>query len=167
MVSAPSRRDLARYQIDNGLSERRSLRVIGMSPSSFRYQPVADRNTALKERIIALAQRHRRYGAWMIYLKFAPGQRDRESQASGSALCRSGPPSGRRSRSPTVILWNGPWPPTRCGPWISCSIGQQKDASQKTCPSSMTRALNDSSACLKAVLCLDSTARRQRNLQAV
>lgn len=69
MVSAPSRRDLVRYMIDAGLSERRSLRVMGMSPSAFRYQPVADRNTALKERIIALAQRHRRYGAGMIYLK--------------------------------------------------------------------------------------------------
>ena len=69
MVSAPSRRDLVRSMIDKGLSERRSLRVVGMSPSAFRYQPVADRNTALKERIIALAQRHRRYGAGMIYLK--------------------------------------------------------------------------------------------------
>ena len=69
MVSAPSRRDLVRYMIDKGLSERRSLQVVGMSPSAFRYQPVADRNAALKERIIALAQRHRRYGAGMIYLK--------------------------------------------------------------------------------------------------
>jgi transposase InsO family protein len=55
--------------IAKGLSERRSLLVVGMSPSAFRYQPVADRNTTLKERIIALAQRHRRYGAGMIYLK--------------------------------------------------------------------------------------------------
>ena len=69
MVSAPSRRDLVRSMIDKGLSERRSLRVVGMSPSAFRYQPVADRNAALKERIIALAQRHRRYGAGMTYLK--------------------------------------------------------------------------------------------------
>lgn len=68
-MSAPSRRDLVRYMIDKGLSERRSLRVIGMSPSAFRYQPVTDQNAALKERIIALAQRHRRYGAGMIYLK--------------------------------------------------------------------------------------------------
>jgi putative transposase len=30
---------------------------------------VMDRNTALKEKIITLAQRHRRYGAGMIYLK--------------------------------------------------------------------------------------------------
>lgn len=55
--------------IDKGLSERRALRVIGMSPSAFRYQPVTDRNVALKEKIVALAQRHRRYGAGMIYLK--------------------------------------------------------------------------------------------------
>ena len=69
MVSAPSRRDLVRYMIDQGLSERRSLRVIGMSPSAFRYLPAINRNATLKERIIALAQRHRRYGAGMIYLK--------------------------------------------------------------------------------------------------
>ena len=69
MVSAPSRRDLVRYMIDKGLSERRALRVIGMSPSAYRYQPAPERNCALKEKIIALAQRHRRYGAGMIYLK--------------------------------------------------------------------------------------------------
>lgn len=68
-MSASSRRDLVRYMIDKGLSERRALRVIGMSPSAYRYQPAQDRNCALKEKIIALAQRHRRYGAGMIYLK--------------------------------------------------------------------------------------------------
>ena len=52
-----------------GLSERRSLQVIGMSASSFRYQPAPDRNQALREQIITLAQRHRRYGSGMIYLK--------------------------------------------------------------------------------------------------
>jgi len=52
-----------------GLSERRSLQVIGMSASSFRYQTTPDRNQALREQIVALAQRHRRYGSGMIYLK--------------------------------------------------------------------------------------------------
>jgi len=52
-----------------GLSERRSLQVIGMSASSLRYQTAPDRNLALRERIVALAQRHRRYGSGMIYLK--------------------------------------------------------------------------------------------------
>ena len=52
-----------------GLTERHALRVINMSASSFRYQPLADRNRALRERIRLLAHRHRRYGAGMIYLK--------------------------------------------------------------------------------------------------
>lgn len=52
-----------------GLSERHALRVIGMSASSLRYQAAPDRNQALRERIVALAHRHRRYGSGMIYLK--------------------------------------------------------------------------------------------------
>ncbi len=52
-----------------GMSERRSLRVIGMSASALCYQPAPDRNQALRQQIVALAHRHRRYGAEMIYLK--------------------------------------------------------------------------------------------------
>jgi len=52
-----------------GLSERHALRVVGMSASSLRYQPAPDRNGALREAIVSLAHRHRRYGAGMIYLK--------------------------------------------------------------------------------------------------
>jgi putative transposase len=51
------------------LSERHALRVVNMSASSLRYQPAPDRNVELRERILALAQRHRRYGTEMIYLK--------------------------------------------------------------------------------------------------
>jgi len=69
VVSAPARRELVRYMIDKGLSERRSLRIADMSASAYRYEPAQDRNCVLKEKIIALAQRHRRYGAGMIYLK--------------------------------------------------------------------------------------------------
>jgi transposase InsO family protein len=54
---------------ERGLSERRALRVVRMSASSLRYQPAPDRNGPLRERIVALAHRHRRYGAGMIYLK--------------------------------------------------------------------------------------------------
>jgi transposase InsO family protein len=54
---------------DQGLTERHALRVVGMSASSLRYQPAPDRNVALREAIVALAHRHRRYGAGMIYLK--------------------------------------------------------------------------------------------------
>lgn len=69
MVSAPARRELVRHMTGQGLSERHSLRVMGMSASAYRYEPAADRNCALKDKIIALAQRHGRYGAGMIYLK--------------------------------------------------------------------------------------------------
>ena len=54
-----------------GLSERRALQIIGMSASSLRYQPAPDRNSELRERIVHLAQRHRRYGAGMIHLKLS------------------------------------------------------------------------------------------------
>lgn len=68
-MTAPARRELVRWMITQGLSERRSLEVIDMSASSLRYQPRPDHNQALRERIVALAQRHRRYGVGMIYLK--------------------------------------------------------------------------------------------------
>ena len=69
MVSAPSRRELVCHMTQQGLSERRALHVIGMSASSYRYQPAPDRDQELQERIVALAQRYRRYGSAMIYLK--------------------------------------------------------------------------------------------------
>lgn len=69
MVKAPARRELVRHLVDRGLSERHALRVVGMSASAYRYQPAPDRNQALREQIVALAHRHRRYGAGMIYLK--------------------------------------------------------------------------------------------------
>lgn len=69
MVSAPARRELVCYLTERGLSERRALRIARMSASAYRYRPAADRNLALREQILALAHRHRRYGAGMIYLK--------------------------------------------------------------------------------------------------
>lgn len=68
-MSAPARRDLVRHMTQQGLSERHALRVIGMSASAYRYQPTADRNQDVRAQIVALAHRHRRYGAGMIYLK--------------------------------------------------------------------------------------------------
>jgi putative transposase len=73
MVTAPARRELVRWMQTRGLSERRSLQVVTMSASALRYQPRPDRNIAVRERIIALAQRHRRYGVGMIHLKLRQG----------------------------------------------------------------------------------------------
>ena len=69
MVTAPVRREVVRAMVTRGLSERRALTVVRMSASSLRYVPAPDRNAALRARIVALAHRHRRYGAGMIYLK--------------------------------------------------------------------------------------------------
>lgn len=69
MVTAPAKRELVRWMRTRGLAERRSLAIAGMSASALRYQPRPDRNLELRERIVALAQRHRRYGVGMIHLK--------------------------------------------------------------------------------------------------
>jgi len=45
---------------DKGLSERCSLRIVGMSASAYRYQAQPDRNVVLRRRIVELAQRHKR-----------------------------------------------------------------------------------------------------------
>lgn len=76
MVTAPAKRSLVRMLQDKGLSERRALRVARMSASALRYTPRPDDNGELRQQIVELAQRHRRYGAEMIYLKLRQaGQR--------------------------------------------------------------------------------------------
>ena len=69
MVTAPARREVVRYFQGRGVSERRALAVVCMSPSALRYAPAQDRNHELRAQILALAHRHRRYGSAMIYLK--------------------------------------------------------------------------------------------------
>lgn len=68
-MTAPVRRELVRWMQTKGLTERCGLAIAGMSASSLRYEPRPDRNGALRARIVALAQRHRRYGVGMIHLK--------------------------------------------------------------------------------------------------
>ena len=55
--------------VTRGLSERRALTVVRMSAAALRYVPRPDPDPGLRDRIVALAHRHRRYGAGMIYLK--------------------------------------------------------------------------------------------------
>ena len=69
MVTAPARRELVREMIATGLSERRALTVVRMSASGYRYTPRPDRNVELRVESKAVAQRHKRYGVGLIYLK--------------------------------------------------------------------------------------------------
>jgi transposase InsO family protein len=69
MVTAPARRETAHWMRSQGLSERKALRAVKMSASSLRYVPAPDQNIQLRQQIVDLAQRHRRYGSGMIYLK--------------------------------------------------------------------------------------------------
>jgi putative transposase len=55
--------------VTRGLSERRALTIVRMSAAALRYVPRPDPEPGLRDRIVALAHRHRRYGAGMIYLK--------------------------------------------------------------------------------------------------
>lgn len=64
-MSAPARRDMVRFMVSRGLSERRALLVIRMSASALRYQSAPDRNEALRERIVALARRHLSESHWV------------------------------------------------------------------------------------------------------
>lgn len=68
-MTVPARRELVRYAQSRGLSERRALRLAGMSPSVLRYERRDDGNGRLRERIAALAHRHRRHGYRMIHLR--------------------------------------------------------------------------------------------------
>ena len=68
-MTAPARRALLRDLVRKGLSERRALGAVRMSASAYRYEPQPDRNGDQRERIQALAQRHKRYGVGMIRLK--------------------------------------------------------------------------------------------------
>lgn len=58
-----------REMVEQGLSERRALAVVEMSASAYRYAPRPDRNVELRTQIQTLADRHKRYGVGMIYLK--------------------------------------------------------------------------------------------------
>jgi hypothetical protein len=135
VVTTPARRDLVRWMQSRGLTERRGLQMVRMSASSLRYQPRPDRNHTLRARIVALAQRHRRYGAAMIYLKLRQGgelvNHKRVERLYAPEKLQENGAGARRSRWPSVSPWCVPDLPTRYGQWTSCLI-----ASPQAAPSS-------------------------------
>ena len=54
---------------DGGSQRAARLTVVHMSAAALRYVPRPDPDPSLRDRIVALAHRHRRHGAGMIYLK--------------------------------------------------------------------------------------------------
>ena len=68
-MTVPAKRELVRFAQSKGLSERRALKLAGMSPSVLRYAPREDGNAELRQRIVAMAHRHRRHGYRMIHLR--------------------------------------------------------------------------------------------------
>ena len=97
--------------VTRGLSERRALTVVRMSAAALRYVPRPDADPRLRDRIVALAHRRRRYGAGMIYLKLRQeGRVVKHKGAIGAArrrVCRSGAGAARRCRWPIVSRWYG------------------------------------------------------------
>jgi hypothetical protein len=70
-----------------GLGGRRALTVTHMSAAALRYVPRPDPNPGPRDRIVALAHWHRRYGAGMIYPRLRR-EVAASSQPSGSPLRR-------------------------------------------------------------------------------
>jgi len=62
-----ARRVLVRELKEVGLSERRALKLVAMSPSTLRYAPRDDTNASLRERLKELAGQHRRHGYRMLH----------------------------------------------------------------------------------------------------
>ena len=69
MVTAPDRGVMMRWMQTKRWSQRWALEVVRISATVLRYQTRPDRNAELRTSIVELAQRHRRYGVGMIYLK--------------------------------------------------------------------------------------------------
>jgi transposase InsO family protein len=66
-MSVSDAKRLKELEIEN--TRRRALTVVHMSAAALRYVPRPDPDPSLHDRIVALAHRHRLYGAGMIYLK--------------------------------------------------------------------------------------------------
>ena len=66
-MAVAARREVVRQLQGLGLSERRALKLVGMSASTLRYEPRDDGNEKLRERLKELAGQHRRHGYRMLH----------------------------------------------------------------------------------------------------
>jgi hypothetical protein len=89
----------------------------------------------LKDKIIVLAQRHRRYGAGMIYLKLRQTERDRQPQTGGAPVCRGWFASKERKRKKIPLAdrhpLQRPMAANQCGRWTLSLTARPKDAASR------------------------------------
>jgi len=97
VVTVPAKRELVRFAQGRGMSERRALKLVGMSPSVLRYERRDDGNGELRERIVAMAHRHRAPRLPDDSPAAAPGGLEGEPEA-GQAVVPSGEPDGARAQ---------------------------------------------------------------------
>jgi putative transposase len=116
--------------VTRGLTERRALTVIHMSAAALRYVPRPDPDPSLRDRIVALAHRHRRYSADMIYLKLRQEGRVVNHKRVDRLYAEARLPVRRRRRKkvpwPIVSRSPGPRRRTRCGRRTSSSIARPR-----------------------------------------
>src|SRR5690242_18521864 len=84
--------------VTRGLSEREALAVVRMSAAALRYVPRPDPDPGLRDRIVALAHRHRRYGAGMIYLELRQEGRTANHKRADRRYAEARPQVRRRRR---------------------------------------------------------------------
>lgn len=104
-----------------------------MSASALRYAPRPDRNGALRERILALAHRRKRYGVGMIHLKLRQEGRVVNDKRV-ERLYQEAKLQVRRRKRKKVLAGErqpllGRRRRTRSGRWTSCSIARPRGAS--------------------------------------
>lgn len=119
--------------VTQGLSERHALRIVRMSAAALRYVPRPDPEPGLRDRILALAHRHRRYGAGMIYLKLRQeGRRVNHKRVGRLSTprpdCKSDDGAARRCPWPIGSRWSDRRRQTRCGRRTLSSIAPPKAA---------------------------------------
>ena len=108
--------------IGQGLSERRSLSIVAMSASAYRYQKRPDRNVDLRVQIVDLAQRYTRYGVGMIYLKLRQEGEPVNHKGVERLYREERLQVRRRQRKCPWAIGNRCFDhrqPTRCGRWTS------------------------------------------------
>ena len=119
--------------VTRGLSERRALAAVRMSASALRYVPRPDQDAELRDRIVALAHRHRRYGAGMIYLKLRQEGRvvnhKRVDRLYAEARLQVSADAGRKCRCRTVSRWYAPDTSIKSGRPTLSSIARRRGAS--------------------------------------